>query len=94
MPDFQHACGIDADQIQHFYVRMFSMVLASPSAVLHPSVEEFRKQTESKLDGIHCPHHRKAPQVIIRGTSLRDATVQISGCCDRLIQLANVAIAR
>jgi len=57
------------------------------------SVQEFKQNTARKLEGIRCPDHRQPPRLKFNGTTLRDITVQMSGCCARLIELANRAIA-
>jgi len=55
-------------------------------------VEAFKDATCAKLRDVRCPVHRQAPKVRFRGDSLRDITVNLSGCCNRLIALANRAI--
>jgi len=57
------------------------------------SIDEFKRQTQLKLAGIRCPDHQQAPRVLFRGGTLRDVTIQMSGCCGKLIALANRAIA-
>ncbi|HVT94260.1 MAG TPA: hypothetical protein VHD76_15550 [Bryobacteraceae bacterium] len=54
--------------------------------------ELFRHTTREKLAGIRCPYHRKAPRLEFHGSSLRDATISMAGCCDALMDLANRAI--
>lgn len=57
------------------------------------SVEEFKKNTARKLESVRCPDHRQTPRLKFTGSTLRDVTIQMSGCCSRLIELANRAIA-
>jgi hypothetical protein len=57
------------------------------------SVEEFKKHTARKLEAVRCPDHRQPPRLQFRGSTLRDVTIQMSGCCDKLLELANRAIA-
>ena len=57
------------------------------------SVEEFKKNTTRKVEGLRCPEHRQPPKVKFNGTTLRDMTIQMSGCCAQLLDLANKAIA-
>lgn len=54
--------------------------------------EHFRQATREKLAGIRCPYHGKAPRLEFHGSSLRDATISLGGCCDALMDLANRAI--
>jgi hypothetical protein len=57
------------------------------------TVEEFKEQTAQKLRGVRCPEHRQPPRLHFRGSTLRDVTIQMSGCCAKLLDLANRAIA-
>jgi hypothetical protein len=55
-------------------------------------VAEFKERTSLKLRGVVCPDHHQAPKLRFAGTSLRNISIQLSGCCDKLITLANQAI--
>ena len=57
------------------------------------SVQEFKENTASKLEAVRCPDHRQPPRLKFSGTTLRDVTIQMSGCCAKLLELANKAIA-
>ena len=57
------------------------------------AVEEFKELTARKIAGVRCPDHQQAPRLRFLGATLRDVTVHMSGCCDKLIQLANRRIA-
>jgi hypothetical protein len=57
------------------------------------SVDEFKKNTARKLAEIRCPQHSQAARLKFTGTTLRDINIQMSGCCARLLDLANRAIA-
>jgi len=65
------------------------------SAVREPvtTIGEFKEQTARKLRDVRCPDHQQAPRLRFSGTSLRDVNIQLSGCCSKLIELANQAIA-
>lgn len=56
-------------------------------------VEEFKAQTEQKIREVRCPRHRQAPRLRFHGSTLRDMTIQLSGCCEKLIEIANQKIA-
>lgn len=56
-------------------------------------VEEFKAQTERKIREVLCPRHRRAPRLRFYGSTLRDMTIQLSGCCEKLIEIANQKIA-
>ena len=57
-------------------------------------VKEFQERTAGKIRGLRCPVHGCAPRLRFQGSSLRDVDIQISGCCDQLIGLANQKIAQ
>jgi hypothetical protein len=55
-------------------------------------VERFKRATEDKLRDVRCPEHNLPPRLRFHGTSLRDITVSLSGCCSRLMEIANARI--
>ena len=57
------------------------------------SVQEFKEFTARKLEGVRCPDHRQPPRLKFQGATLRDVTIQMSGCCAKLLDIANKAIA-
>jgi len=57
------------------------------------AVQEFKRNTGRKLSGVRCPDHCQAPRLQFHGATLRDITIQMSGCCGKLIAMANKAIA-
>jgi len=68
----------------------------SPAATQRDSleqVEEFRERTARKLRDLRCPVHGQTPRLRFQGSTLRDVTIQMSGCCDTLLGLANQKIA-
>ena len=65
--------------------------LQDPAQLL--AIEEFKERTSRKLDGVRCPVHGQAPRLRFQGYSLRDVSIQLSGCCPTLLELANRAIA-
>jgi hypothetical protein len=56
-------------------------------------VERFKQSTREKLHGVRCPEHHQPPRLNFRGVSLDEITISLSGCCARLMQLANARIA-
>jgi len=56
-------------------------------------LEDFRERTARKVRELRCPVHGQPPRLRFQGTTLRDVTIQMSGCCDALIRLANQRIA-
>jgi hypothetical protein len=56
-------------------------------------VERFKQSTKEKLRGVLCPDHHHSPRLHFSGSSLRDITISLSGCCDKLMELANARIA-
>lgn len=57
------------------------------------SIDKFKQSTARKLETVRCPDHRQPPRLKFNGTTLRDVTIQMSGCCSKLLILANKAIA-
>ena len=44
-------------------------------------VERFKQVTEEKLRDVRCPDHHQAPRIRFHGSSLRDISISVSGCC-------------
>ena len=63
------------------------------NAAQQDAVLEFKHNTGRKLSGLRCPDHGQAPRLQFHGLTLREITIQMSGCCGKLIQMANRAIA-
>jgi hypothetical protein len=55
-------------------------------------VERFKQATEEKLRDVRCPDHHQAPRIRFQGNSLRDISVSLSGCCEKLMDIANARI--
>lgn len=55
-------------------------------------VERFKQATEEKLRDVRCPEHNQAPRLRFHGSSLRDMTISLSGCCSKLMEIANARI--
>jgi len=56
-------------------------------------VERFKQATREKLRGVCCPDHRQPPRLHFSGASLREITITMTGCCEKLMALANARIA-
>jgi len=56
-------------------------------------LDDFRERTAQKVRDLRCPIHGQSPRLRFQGSSLRDITIQMSGCCDTLLNLANQRIA-
>ena len=56
-------------------------------------VERFKQATREKLRGVRCPDHRQPPRLHFSGASLGEITITMSGCCEKLMALANARIA-
>jgi len=63
------------------------------AAIPARDLEDFKARTARKLAHLRCPDHDQPPRLRFAGSSLRDISIQLSGCCDKLIGLANQAIA-
>src|SRR5580704_9906205 len=56
------------------------------------NVERFKQATEEKVRDVRCPEHHQAPRVRFQGNSLRDITISLSGCCPKVMEIANARI--
>jgi hypothetical protein len=56
-------------------------------------LEDFRERTSQKIRDLRCPVHGQPPRLRFQGATLREITIQMSGCCDALLSLANQRIA-
>lgn len=56
-------------------------------------MERFKQFTREKLRGVRCPEHHQPPRLQFHGVTLREITISLSGCCARLMELANARIA-
>jgi 5'-3' exonuclease len=55
--------------------------------------EQFKQSTKDKLRGLRCPDHHQPPRLHFQGALLREITISMSGCCEKLMELANARIA-
>jgi len=55
-------------------------------------VERFKQTTEAKLRDVRCPRHRQAPRIRFHGSSLRDISISLTGCCPEVMEIANARI--
>jgi hypothetical protein len=55
-------------------------------------VERFKHATEEKLRGVLCPEHHRPPRIRFHGSSLREISISLSGCCPKVMELANARI--
>lgn len=56
-------------------------------------VERFKQMTKEKLRGVRCPYHHQPPRLHFAGATLHDITISLSGCCEKLMAVANARIA-
>lgn len=55
-------------------------------------LDDFKDSTARKLADVRCPEHRQPPRLRFDGRTLREVTISLSGCCPKLMALANEAI--
>ena len=55
-------------------------------------VERFKQATEDKLRDVRCPEHHQPPRLRFHGSSLRDINISLSGCCSKVMEIANARI--
>ena len=56
-------------------------------------VQDFQERTAGKIRGLLCPIHGQPPRLRFEGSNLRDMNIQMSACCEELMELANRRIA-
>ena len=56
-------------------------------------VERFKQSTEDKLRDVRCPEHNQPPRLRFQGSTLRDISISLSGCCAKVMEIANARIA-
>lgn len=74
--------------LEHANARMFQVPDPDSAAV-----ERFKEATRGKLRGLRCLDHHQPPRLHFSGKTLRDVTISMSGCCEKLMALANARIA-
>ena len=62
-------------------------------SIAEDKVQEFKDWTARRVQDVRCPDHHQPPRLRFHGSSLRDVSIQMSGCCEKLIALANQKIA-
>jgi hypothetical protein len=55
-------------------------------------VERFKQSTEDKLRDVRCPEHNQPPRLRFHGSTLRDVSISLSGCCEKVMDIANARI--
>jgi 5'-3' exonuclease len=55
-------------------------------------VERFKQSTEDKLRDVRCPEHNQPPRLRFQGNTLRDISISLSGCCAKVMEIANARI--
>lgn len=56
-------------------------------------VEQFKQATEEKLRDVRCPEHNQPPRIRFFGNSLRDIRISLTGCCGKVMEIANSRLA-
>jgi hypothetical protein len=74
--------------LKHIRAKMFSVLTDFDKA----SIQRFKQATEEKLRDVRCPEHHRPPRVRFQGESLRDIQISLSGCCAKVMEIANARI--
>lgn len=51
-----------------------------------------RDHVTKRLSGVRCPDHGSAPAVVARGRTLKELTFEVSGCCQKLIDVTEAKL--
>jgi hypothetical protein len=73
----------------------FKAIVPPEGAIEKQAWEATKKQTtdvlQKKLRSVQCPEHHQRPRVTVSG-SLKKPHIEITGCCQQLIDLATEAL--
>jgi hypothetical protein len=51
-------------------------------------LEELAASIKKSVGSLRCSEHNQSPSVLIKGKSLKDLSIQVSGCCEDLVEEA------
>lgn len=49
-------------------------------------LQQIGEKVKKAVGSIRCSEHNQAPKVIVKGKSLDNLSVEVTGCCDDLIK--------
>jgi hypothetical protein len=55
-------------------------------------LQSIKDYIQKKLGAIRCPEHGQAPKVICKGKSVKDLSFEVTGCCQKLIDIAKAQL--
>lgn len=58
------------------------------AAVLSDVVDSIK----SDIGDITCPEHRQRPKITIKGRNIDNLSFDVSGCCDKLIEIVDLKL--
>lgn len=56
------------------------------------ALDETAKSIRGQLESVRCPEHGEPPNVVIQVSAARQVAMQIRGCCEKLVQLAEATV--
>lgn len=51
-------------------------------------MERVMEAIAAQMEGVSCPEHKEAPRFLCSGETIDDISVQVHGCCEKLIEEA------
>jgi hypothetical protein len=51
-------------------------------------MERVMETISARMEGVTCPDHNEAPRFLCSGESIDDLSIQIHGCCEKLVDMA------
>lgn len=51
-------------------------------------MERIMETISAHMQGISCPDHKETPRFLCSGESVDDLSIQVHGCCEKLVELA------
>lgn len=49
-------------------------------------LQQFSESIKKSVGTIRCSEHKQSPKVLLKGKSLDNLSIEVSGCCDDLVK--------
>lgn len=56
------------------------------NALKSAMIQEIGNSIKKSVGSIRCSEHHQAPKVLLKGKSFDNLSIEVSGCCDDLVQ--------
>ena len=62
------------------------------SALERAVLDQVKERIQKAVGNAICPEHGSRASIIAEGTSLNDLSFNISGCCDKLVEIVKLKL--